>query len=198
MRIIRDNLSLNLTVYDRFVLKILGFSEWLEVHALASKWVKTQAGKLGIPPPPQLTTFGLTASELIKEVFMKEDIVMDRMHRNLVPPLGVVPSEGLVICEPESGIFFYNINFDLVFQRENKFHLATTPQLIRIQNAIKVDSKLAECKASASNEGLAECKALTSNLRRIQVKDIVKKVKDYLNTYSSAGMDISWYVEGIR
>nr|GEU92106.1 hypothetical protein [Tanacetum cinerariifolium] len=28
--------------------------------------------------------------------------------------------------------------------------------------------------------------------RRIQVKDILKEVKDYLNTYSSAGMDISW------
>ncbi|GJS32752.1 hypothetical protein Tco_0531134 [Tanacetum coccineum] len=28
--------------------------------------------------------------------------------------------------------------------------------------------------------------------RRIQVKDIVKEVEDYLKTYSSAGMDISW------
>ncbi|GJT91696.1 hypothetical protein Tco_1080541 [Tanacetum coccineum] len=37
-----------------------------------------------------------------------------------------------------------------------------------------------------------------SNLRRIQVKDIAKEVKDHLKTYSSAGMDISWYVEGIR
>nr|GEZ62063.1 hypothetical protein [Tanacetum cinerariifolium] len=35
-------------------------------------------------------------------------------------------------------------------------------------------------------------------LRRIQVKDIIKEVEDYLNTYSLAGMDISWYVEGIR
>nr|GFA10423.1 hypothetical protein [Tanacetum cinerariifolium] len=33
---------------------------------------------------------------------------------------------------------------------------------------------------------------------RIRVKDIVKEVKDYLKTYSSAGMDISWYVEGAR
>ncbi|GJU83150.1 hypothetical protein Tco_1285515 [Tanacetum coccineum] len=47
-------------------------------------------------------------------------------------------------------------------------------------------------------EGLAECKASTRNLRRIQVKDIVKEVEDYLKTYSSAGMDISWYVKGIR
>ncbi|GJT93044.1 retrovirus-related pol polyprotein from transposon TNT 1-94 [Tanacetum coccineum] len=36
----------------------------------------------------------------------------------------------------------------------------------------------------------AECKASASNLRGIQVKDIVKEVKDYLKTYSSAEMDI--------
>ncbi|GKE07785.1 hypothetical protein Tco_1411336, partial [Tanacetum coccineum] len=45
---------------------------------------------------------------------------------------------------------------------------------------------------SAGIEGLAECKASASNLRRIQVKYIVKKVKDYLKTYSSVEMDISW------
>ncbi|GKB76064.1 hypothetical protein Tco_0942959, partial [Tanacetum coccineum] len=40
-------------------------------------------------------------------------------------------------------------------------------------------------------KGLAEYKTLASNLRRIQVKDIVKEVKDYLKTYTLAGMDIS-------
>nr|GEV75374.1 hypothetical protein [Tanacetum cinerariifolium] len=40
-------------------------------------------------------------------------------------------------------------------------------------------------------KGLSECKASESNIRRIRVKDIVKKVKDYFKTYSSAGMDIS-------
>ncbi|GJS40086.1 retrovirus-related pol polyprotein from transposon TNT 1-94 [Tanacetum coccineum] len=39
-------------------------------------------------------------------------------------------------------------------------------------------------------KGLSECEASESNVRRIQVKDIVKEVKDYLKTYSSAGMDI--------
>ncbi|GKA02834.1 hypothetical protein Tco_0675615 [Tanacetum coccineum] len=38
--------------------------------------------------------------------------------------------------------------------------------------------------------------SLVSNYRRIQVKDIVKKVEDCLKTYSSDGMDISWYVDG--
>ncbi|GJT67580.1 hypothetical protein Tco_1019060 [Tanacetum coccineum] len=41
-------------------------------------------------------------------------------------------------------------------------------------------------------KGLSECKASESNFRRIQVKDIVKEVEDYLKTYSSAGMDNSW------
>ncbi|GJS96141.1 hypothetical protein Tco_0803109 [Tanacetum coccineum] len=40
-------------------------------------------------------------------------------------------------------------------------------------------------------KGLSKCKASESNLRRIQVKDIVKEVKDYLKTYSSVGMDNS-------
>nr|GEX80573.1 reverse transcriptase domain-containing protein [Tanacetum cinerariifolium] len=47
-------------------------------------------------------------------------------------------------------------------------------------------------------KGLSECKASESNVRRIQFKDMFKEVKDHLNTYSSAEMDISWYVEGIR
>ncbi|GKA78806.1 hypothetical protein Tco_0785343, partial [Tanacetum coccineum] len=58
--------------------------------------------------------------------------------------------------------------------------------------------RLVECKASSGIEGIAKCKASASNLRRIQVKDIIKEVEDYLKTYSSAVMDISWYVEGIR
>ncbi|GKC19928.1 hypothetical protein Tco_1022078 [Tanacetum coccineum] len=40
-------------------------------------------------------------------------------------------------------------------------------------------------------KGLFECKASESNIRRIRVKDIVKEVEDYLETYSSVGMDIS-------
>nr|GEV01961.1 hypothetical protein [Tanacetum cinerariifolium] len=46
-------------------------------------------------------------------------------------------TRGLVIKEPKSRIFFYNGNFDLVFQREEEFHLASTAHLIRLQNAIQ-------------------------------------------------------------
>ncbi|GJS47256.1 hypothetical protein Tco_0597377 [Tanacetum coccineum] len=96
MRITRNDNSLNLTVYDKFVLKMLGFSEWIE-------WVTTQAGKLCIPPPPKLTIVRMSNSEkkikrtfkIIKEVFVNKDIVIDGMHRNLVPPLGVEGVESL-------------------------------------------------------------------------------------------------------
>nr|GEW42542.1 hypothetical protein [Tanacetum cinerariifolium] len=100
----------------------------------------------------------------------------------------------MVIKEPESGVFLYNENFDLVIQREEEFHLATTPQLARkiIQDNLDVFSQ------NIGIEGLAECIASASNIRRIQVTDIVKEVEDQFKTYSSAVMDISWYVERIR
>ncbi|GJX29649.1 hypothetical protein Tco_0237728 [Tanacetum coccineum] len=94
MRIERNKQPLSLTFYEKFVLKKLGFSEWIEIHALASKvksksndlllkklkakfeWFKTQAEKLGIPSPSELTAFGLSAakkkrkrsSEIIQEI----------------------------------------------------------------------------------------------------------------------------------
>ncbi|GJY35037.1 hypothetical protein Tco_0420415 [Tanacetum coccineum] len=112
MRITRGNDLLNLTIYESFRLKTLGFSECLDVHALASK-TKMDDKKRKI------------TLEIIKEVFVKENIVVDGMHKNLVPPPGVKGIKGLVIKEPESGVFFYNGNFDMVFQREKEFHLAT-------------------------------------------------------------------------
>ncbi|GJU49095.1 hypothetical protein Tco_1218650 [Tanacetum coccineum] len=185
MKITRGDNPLNLIVHLNFRLMQLGFSEWLEVHALASKtsgpsnnlllqslrakflWIINQAKRLGLPPPHKLVTFGLTAEEkkrkrveFIKEMFMTEDVIVDGMNKNLIPPLGAVPIEGLVIKEPESGIFYMNRNTDVVFQRER----------------------------------LSECEASESNVRRIQVKDIVKEVEDYLKTYSSVGMDISCWL----
>ncbi|GJU69077.1 hypothetical protein Tco_1255336 [Tanacetum coccineum] len=154
--------------------KVMGFSEWIEVHALASKvrsksnglllknlkakfqWVKTQAAKLGIPSPPQLTVFELPPAkrkvgikrkkryELIHEVFVMENIIVDGMQRNLTLLKGVVGKAGMVIKEPEARIFLYNGNFDLVFQRRSEYALASTPQLIRIQNLIKIDSEYAQ------------------------------------------------------
>ncbi|GKE82166.1 hypothetical protein Tco_1552166, partial [Tanacetum coccineum] len=166
MRLERNNQPLSLTVMKKFGLKQLGFTEWIEIQALASKckskatytllrslkakfeWIKTQAGKLGLSPPSKLTTFRLTpaekkrkrTSDMIQEVFVQEDIRVDGMERNLIPPQGVVGSPGLVINEPKAGIFYYNGNFDLVFQRENEFHLATTAQLIRQLKHIKRDT----------------------------------------------------------
>nr|GEY58574.1 hypothetical protein [Tanacetum cinerariifolium] len=58
-------------------------------------------------------------SELIHETFVKENIVVDGVQRNLTIPEGEVGKAGMVIKEPEAGIFLYNGNFDMVFQKEN-------------------------------------------------------------------------------
>nr|GEW41751.1 hypothetical protein [Tanacetum cinerariifolium] len=150
------------------------------------EWVLTQAKKLGVPPPPELSTFRISVDdgkrkrslEILQEVFVKENIVVGGMHRNLIHPSGVE---------------------------------ASTPQLVRLHNGIlrgtpeveEIFKKLeltieARNDTSAGTKGLAECRASASNLRRIQVKDIVKEVKDHLKTYSSDEMNICWYVEGIR
>nr|GEV07052.1 retrovirus-related Pol polyprotein from transposon TNT 1-94 [Tanacetum cinerariifolium] len=110
-----------------------------------------KAKKLGLSPPPELVHFGKPVedmkrkrTEILQEVFVKENIVVDEIHRNLIPPPGIVGSRGQVIKEPESGIFFYNGNFNLVFQREEEFHLATTAQLIKQQSAIQRGTPKAE------------------------------------------------------
>ncbi|GJV99814.1 hypothetical protein Tco_1555066 [Tanacetum coccineum] len=122
----------------------------LIVHPTQIKAPWVSAKRLGLPPPPEPATFGLNAEEIkkkrvefIKEMFVTEDVRVDGMNRNLFPPPGVMPIEGLVIKEPE-------------------------------------DSEVMK--------GLSECEASESNVRRIQVKEIVKEVEDYLKTYSSAGM----------
>ncbi|GJT44835.1 hypothetical protein Tco_0953550 [Tanacetum coccineum] len=46
-------------------------------------------------------------------------------------------------------------------------------------------------------KGLSECKASESNFRRIQVKDIVKEVEDYLKPYSSADPIMSGTIQPI-
>nr|GEW47334.1 hypothetical protein [Tanacetum cinerariifolium] len=79
-----------------------------------------------------------------QKVFVTEHVTVDGMHRNLVPPLGIEGRQGLVIREPESGIFFYNRNWDLVFQREEEFHLATTSLLIRLERSIQRGTPEAE------------------------------------------------------
>ncbi|GJS39968.1 hypothetical protein Tco_0565011 [Tanacetum coccineum] len=113
MRITRGNDLLNLTVYDKFRLKTLRVSEWLEVHALASK------------------SKGKSNDLLLQSLRAKFEWVLTQAKK-----LGVEGRKGLVIRDPESGSFFNNNNFDLVFRREEEFYLATTPQLIRLQNEI--------------------------------------------------------------
>ncbi|GJT68144.1 hypothetical protein Tco_1019624 [Tanacetum coccineum] len=153
------------------------------------------AKALGIPPPPELSTFGLSdpagdkkrkrSSEILEEVFVKENVEVDGMHKNLVPPPRIEGRQGLVIREPELQSSF----------------LRGTPEaeemFRKLELTIEAKDDVAQARIVAM-EGLSECKASESNIKRIQVKDIVKEVEDHLKKYSSAGMDISWYAEGIR
>ncbi|GKA95361.1 retrovirus-related pol polyprotein from transposon TNT 1-94 [Tanacetum coccineum] len=175
MRITRNNDPTTLTVYENFALKMLGLTEWIEVHALASKGksqsnnyllqslkansvvINSKQRKLGLKPPSELSDYKITPEErkrkrisgLVDEVFVTEDIRVPGMHRNRDPPLE--PSK----CKASEG---------------SKDQLSAPHQLM-----IK---------------GLADSIASASNLRDIQVRYIVKEVKDYLKTYSPAEMDI--------
>ncbi|GJR37454.1 hypothetical protein Tco_1213138 [Tanacetum coccineum] len=205
MRITIDHDPLNVMVYKKFKLKTLGFSEWLEVQALESKtssksndlllqilgamfnWIITQAKKLGIPPPPELAHIGKPTedkkrkrTEILTKVFVKENIVVDEMKRNLDPPQGVEDRRGL-------------------------FYLATTVHLVKLLGSIIRDTpeaeevyKLIELEIESRNDVMRAREIVEKNLDGIgqhiciQVKDIIKEVEDYLKTYSSVGMDISW------
>ncbi|GKB03284.1 hypothetical protein Tco_0831373 [Tanacetum coccineum] len=54
-------------------------------------------------------------ARVLHEVFVKENIMVDGMHRNLSLPKGVVGKVVLAIKEPKTRIFLYNGNFDLFF-----------------------------------------------------------------------------------
>ncbi|GJX82046.1 hypothetical protein Tco_0331527 [Tanacetum coccineum] len=168
--------------------------------------------KLGLPPLPELTEVGLSVVdkkrkrtfEMIKKVFVKENIRVDGMDRDLIPPPGVVAIKGKVITEPELSEEMFQ-RLQLTIKARNDVEQAR----IIIRDNLDDGAIPVDCKASEGNEdplsamhqlvikGLADGKALASNLKDIQVKDIVKEVEDYLKTYSSAEMDIRWYVEGI-
>nr|GEU75696.1 hypothetical protein [Tanacetum cinerariifolium] len=97
IKITRGDNPLNLVVHSNFRLKTLGFSEWLVVHALDSK-------KSG------------TSNNLLLQSLRAK-------FQNLIPPLRIMPIQGRVINEPESGVFFMNMNTNIGFQRESEFHL---------------------------------------------------------------------------
>nr|GEV99889.1 hypothetical protein [Tanacetum cinerariifolium] len=125
--------------------------------------VISQAKRLGLSPPPELATFGLTAeekkrkrTELIKEVFVTKNVRVDGMDRNLISPPRIMPIQGIVINEPESGNFFMNMNTNIGFQRESEFHLTNQGGLRDCYGDVLKDElceeRSAEYKASAGSE----------------------------------------------
>ncbi|GKE04546.1 hypothetical protein Tco_1396564 [Tanacetum coccineum] len=181
IRITRAKYPLNVTVHERFRLRTQGFSEWLEVHALASK--------------------------------TKKDVVVDGMHRNLVPPPGIEAKKGLsseslnqesysiMRGSPEAEEMYAKLEMEIEDRDD-----AAQARIIIKDNLYGFGQYIPdECKASEGNKdllsakhqpmikGLANGKASASNLRDIQVEDIIKEVEDYLKTYSSA----EWISDGM-
>ncbi|GKB54233.1 hypothetical protein Tco_0904986, partial [Tanacetum coccineum] len=178
------------------------------------QWVLNQAKNLGLPPPPTLATFGMTAED-------------KKWKRN-----ETLKEEGMVIREPEARLLNH-INLDSPEAREmykimeikiesrddvnkakeivrtnsdglgtdcwanlepNDLGLDLTEIRLSVKEPLSIRLRGIEDQLSAKHQlavkGLSECRASESNIKRIQVKYIVKKIKDYLKTYSSTGMDI--------
>ncbi|GJU49979.1 hypothetical protein Tco_1219534 [Tanacetum coccineum] len=83
IKIVKDNDPLNLIVHPDFRLKTLG-----------SKKKRKR-------------------KKLMKKVFVTEDVRVDGMGRNLIPPPIVISIQGLVISEPELEILFMNGNTNI-------------------------------------------------------------------------------------
>ncbi|GJW06292.1 hypothetical protein Tco_1568715 [Tanacetum coccineum] len=182
-----------------------------------SQWVLNRAKNLGLPPPPALASFEMTVAdkkrkrmETLKEVFVKERIDVDGTQRNITPPSGVVGKED----SPEAREMYKIMEIEIESRDDvdkareilrTSSHELGILNIIYIQiggdcwaDSVPMDSEIMKESLSGGlrgNKGLSECKASESNIRRIRVKDIVKEAEDYLKTYSSAGMDISCWVD---
>nr|GFB03407.1 hypothetical protein [Tanacetum cinerariifolium] len=75
-------------------------------------------------------------SELIHETFVKENIVVDGVQRNLTILEGEVGKAGMVIKEPEAGIFLYNGNFDMVYD-ELIYEVESRPDFVQTREIVK-------------------------------------------------------------
>ncbi|GKD21581.1 hypothetical protein Tco_1223284 [Tanacetum coccineum] len=73
--------QLNKSREEILKLKMLVFTEWLEFHELASKKKDHER-----PPAEQKRK---RTNEILKEVFVIEDVLVDGMHRNLNPLQGI-------------------------------------------------------------------------------------------------------------
>ncbi|GJX44497.1 hypothetical protein Tco_0261173 [Tanacetum coccineum] len=113
MRITRNNQPLNLKVFDRFVLKMLGFTEWLELHTEKKRKIK---------------------AEVLHEVFVKEKNIVGGMQRNLSFPDGVVGKAGLAIKEPKNGIFCKMKS--LIFIDELIYEIVSRPNVVQAREIV--------------------------------------------------------------
>ncbi|GJU72069.1 hypothetical protein Tco_1263474 [Tanacetum coccineum] len=131
MRITRANDPLNLTVHERFRLKTLGFSEWLEVHSLASKTQMVDGMKRNLAPPPGV--------EGRKGLVIKE------------PEEGIL--QGLIIRDTPEAEEVYNL---MKLEIKSRDDVTKAREILSIEEplsgGLKGNEVQAECKASAGSE----------------------------------------------
>ncbi|GJX84908.1 hypothetical protein Tco_0335682 [Tanacetum coccineum] len=78
---------------------------------------------------------------MIQQVFLTKEVVVYGMEKNLASPQGVTTGKHKQeLKPPEPMLLFFNGNYDLGFQKVNKYRLATTVQLLGIHKLIDQDS----------------------------------------------------------
>ncbi|GJV75943.1 hypothetical protein Tco_1507527 [Tanacetum coccineum] len=146
------------------------FKQRLKV--LTDEELKAQAAKkLGIPPPPKLTAFEFPSAKNKSSTKRKRRAKV--IHKVFVKDN--VKVDGMYRSGFVSGLKLPPLgtkNFCL------QWELRPDSSGYVQQNIYVIEAK----------EDIVEAR------RIVQVRDIVKEIKDYLKTYSSAGMDISFYV----
>ncbi|GJV91069.1 hypothetical protein Tco_1538882 [Tanacetum coccineum] len=192
IKITRGDNPLNLIVHPNFEIRTLGFSEWLEVHALASKKSKTSNNLLLnlIPPTRVMPIQGLVINKPESGIFFingNTDLGFQRESE-----FYQTPTTKLIRIQKQ-----IKVDSEIAREMFSRMNYVIEARKIRLTIVEPLSDGLRgkEAQLSAKHQlavkGLFEYKASKSNIRCIQVNDIVKEVEDYLKTYSSARMDIS-------
>ncbi|GKE97212.1 hypothetical protein Tco_1582067 [Tanacetum coccineum] len=103
-------------------------------------------------PPPNMANKGKGITQSTNDDALKK-IIPFMEEEGLAPNRSILKhfrttDEGPIVT-PSNGawteyMLLYNGNFDMIFHRRSEYNLASTPQLIRIQNLIKIDSLFAQ------------------------------------------------------
>ncbi|GJZ72188.1 hypothetical protein Tco_0636039 [Tanacetum coccineum] len=145
---------------------MIGFNEWLEIYAPATKQTRTHNTQVADRKRKRIR-------DIIQQVFFNEEVVVDGMGRNLAPLLCVTTRNHRQVLEyPEPVILFFNGNTNLRSERISEYGLATSVQLLRIHNIIVQES------GNAKQVVVELMLVIKSRHDHFEAKDIVEKNLD--------------------